>query len=438
MKKLLGLTGWITALALGGMILVSNAPAQTDEDYPETLANLRMLGDVMEHIRESYVDEVNEKELIEAAIQGMLSSLDPHSTFLPPSDFEDMQQDTKGEFGGLGIEVTMEDGWVKVVSPIDDTPAYRAGVEAGDYITHLDGEPVQGLSLDQAVERMRGLVGEDIVLTIARKGMEQFDVTITRDTIKMRAVRYRLEDNDVGYIRISRFSEQTQPGLDKAIKRLNEEVEGELKGYVLDLRNNPGGLLNQAISVSDTFLERGIVVSTRGRDGRNAQDFRAGAGDSANGLPIVVLINGGSASASEIVAGALQDHGRAIVMGTRSFGKGSVQTIMPLSYGDAAIKMTTQRYYTPSGDSIQAKGIDPDILVEQARLETLESRPRTQESDLRNSLKNPDGSDKEEGEATEENAEKPDTKTADIQDYQLQQAISMVKGVAIFKNMAEN
>ncbi|WP_420548548.1 S41 family peptidase [Curvivirga sp.] len=440
MKKFLGVTGWAAALALGGTILMSNSSAQTEETYPDTLTNLRMLGDVMEHIRENYVDEVNEKDLIEAAIQGMLTSLDPHSTFLPPSDFEDMQQDTKGEFGGLGIEVTMEDGWVKVVSPIDDTPAYKAGIEAGDYITHLDGEPVQGLTLDQAVERMRGMVGEDIVLTIARKGQEPFDVTITRDTIKMRAVRYRMEDDDVGYIRISRFSEQTQPGLDKALKRLKEESEGNLKGYVLDLRNNPGGLLNQAISVSDTFLERGIVVSTRGRDGRDAQDFRAGAGDDADGLPIVVLINGGSASASEIVAGALQDHGRAIIMGTKSFGKGSVQSIMPLSYGDAAIKMTTQRYYTPSGDSIQATGIEPDILVEQARLETVESRFRTQESDLRNSLKNPDG---EEDEGANDGTTEPEEETAEdnsneIQDYQLEQAVRMVKGVSIFQNMDEN
>ncbi|MTI10345.1 S41 family peptidase [Curvivirga aplysinae] len=440
MKKFLGVTGWAAALALGGTILMSNSSAQTEETYPDTLTNLRMLGDVMEHIRENYVDEVNEKDLIEAAIQGMLTSLDPHSTFLPPSDFEDMQQDTKGEFGGLGIEVTMEDGWVKVVSPIDDTPAYKAGIEAGDYITHLDGEPVQGLTLDQAVERMRGMVGEDIVLTIARKGQEPFDVTITRDTIKMRAVRYRMEDDDVGYIRISRFSEQTQPGLDKALKRLKEESEGELKGYVLDLRNNPGGLLNQAISVSDTFLERGIVVSTRGRDGRDAQDFRAGAGDDADGLPVVVLINGGSASASEIVAGALQDHGRAIIMGTKSFGKGSVQSIMPLSYGDAAIKMTTQRYYTPSGDSIQATGIEPDIIVEQARLETVESRFRTQESDLRNSLKNPDG---EEEEGVNDKTTEPEEETAEdnsneIQDYQLEQAVRMVKGVSIFQNMHEN
>lgn len=440
MKKILGVTGWATAVIMGGALLISNGPAKTDETFPDTLVNLRMLGDVMEHIRESYVDEVDEKQLIDAAIQGMLTSLDPHSSYLPPSDFKDMQQDTKGEFGGLGIEVTMEDGWVKVVSPIDDTPAYKAGIEAGDYITHLDGEPVQGLTLDQAVERMRGSVGEDIILSIARKGLEPFDVTVTRDIIKMRAVRYRIEDSDVGYIRISRFSEQTQPGLDKAIKRLKEEAEDGLKGFVIDLRNNPGGLLGEAISVSGTFLERGVVVSTRGRDARDAQDFPASPGDAAEGLPIVVLINGGSASASEIVAGALQDHGRAIVMGTPSFGKGSVQTIMQLPYGDAAIKLTTQRYYTPSGDSIQAKGIVPDIIVEQARLETLNPRRRTQESDLRNSLANPDGRENTDGNdaPSEEGVSEADDQVEEIQDYQLKQAVSMVKGVAIFKNMAEN
>ncbi len=435
MKKILGVTGWVTAILMGGTLLISNTPAQTDEKFPDTLVNLKMLGDVMEHIRESYVEEVDEKELIDAAIQGMLTSLDPHSSYLPPSDFKDIQQDTKGEFGGLGIEVTMEDGWVKVVSPIDDTPAYKAGIKAGDFITHLNGETVQGLTLNQAVEKMRGAVGEDILLTIARKGQEQFDVTVTRDVIKMRAVRHHIEEDDVGYIRISRFSEQTQPGLDKAIKRLKEEAENGLKGYVIDLRNNPGGLLNQAISVSDTFLERGIVVSTRGRDGRDAQDFRAQPGDDTNGLPIVVLINGGSASASEIVAGALQDHGRAIIMGTPSFGKGSVQTIMQLSYGDAAIKLTTQRYYTPSGDSIQAKGIVPDINVEQGHFETDAARRRTQESDLRNSLENPDGKDGEETKDEEAVAKVEEEKP---EDYQLQQAISMIKGVAIFKNMAEN
>ncbi|MDX1739564.1 MAG: S41 family peptidase, partial [Alphaproteobacteria bacterium] len=261
MKKFLSTSGWILSAAFGASLLMSNAPAQSEESSSNTLTSLRMLSEVMEHIRESYVEEIDEKEMIEAAIQGMLTSLDPHSSFLPPRDFEDMQEDTKGEFGGLGIEVTMEDGWVKVISPIDETPAYRAGVEAGDYITHLDGESVQGLTLDQAVEKMRGPVGADIVLTIARNGMEQFEVTITRDVIRMRVVRYRLEQEDVGYIRISKFTEQTQPGLDKAIRRLNEEAEGKLKGFVLDLRNNPGGLLNQAISVSDTFLERGIVVS---------------------------------------------------------------------------------------------------------------------------------------------------------------------------------
>nr|WP_245957036.1 S41 family peptidase [Aestuariispira insulae] len=398
-------------------------------DDQETYKSLELFSKAFEKVREDYVEDVSEKELIEAAIQGMLSSLDPHSSYFSAKEYEDLRTDTKGEFGGLGIEVTMENGWVKVVSPIDETPAYRAGIKAGDYITHLDGESVQGLSLDQAVERMRGLVGEDIKLTIAREGVDPFDVTITRDKIKIRSVRYRVEDGNVGYIRISRFNEQTQPGLDQAIKRLNEETENGLAGYVLDLRNNPGGLLDQAISVSDTFLEQGLIVSTRGRDRQNAQDFRASKGDSAKGLPVVILINGGSASASEIVAGALQDHRRAILVGTDTFGKGSVQTILPLNRTDA-IKLTTQRYYTPNGRSIQAKGIQPDIVVEQARLEVLNNNFRS-EADLRGALDSEN--------APAENTEEAEAETGETTpaDYQLSRAVDLIKAISLYSGMTD-
>lgn len=441
--------GRATSLKIGaavfGLAMLLQGPAAF-ADEQETFRSLDLFSKVFEQVRENYVEEVSEEELIEAAIQGMLRSLDPHSSYLPAKDYDAMRTDTRGEFGGLGIEVTMENGFVKVVTPIDDTPAYRAGLQAGDYITHLDGESVQGLSLDEAVERMRGAVGEDIILGIAREGEEPFEVTITRDKIKIRSVRYRVEGGNVGYIRISRFNEQTQPGLDKAIRRLNEKAEDGIVGYVLDLRNNPGGLLDQAISVSDTFLERGLVVSTRGRDNANAQDFRARPGDSTDGVPLVVLINAGSASASEIVAGALQDHGRAIVIGTPSFGKGSVQTIFPMPQVNAGLKLTTQRYYTPSGRSIQAKGIVPDILVEQAKLEKVESRFR-HEADLRNALTN-DTSDEEGAVPAVEDDDVDETTNGDEQpainsgsdlaqqDYQLSRAVDLVRAISLYRGMA--
>ena len=417
------------ALGFGAVFGVGLASGLTvaSADEQETFKSLDLFSRVFEQVRENYVEEVSEKELIEAAIGGMLRSLDPHSTYLGEDDFAAMRTQTKGEFGGLGIEVTMENGYVKVVSPIDETPAYRVGLKAGDYITHLDGESVQGLSLDEAVDRMRGLVGEDIKLTIVREGVEPFDVTITRDKIKIRSVRQRVENGNVGYIRISSFNEQTQPGLDKAIKRLTEESENGLSGYVLDLRNNPGGLLNQAISVSDTFLDQGLIVFTRGRDKQNAQEFRASRGDSINGLPLVVLINGGSASASEIVAGALQDHGRAIILGTDTFGKGSVQSVIPLT-GTAAIKLTTQRYYTPSGRSIQAKGIVPDIAVEQARLESVDRNFRS-EADLRGALKNEDDN------GENENAEEDPTANDTPADYQLIRAVDLIKAISLYRGM---
>ncbi len=330
----------------------------------ETYRQLNLFGDVLEKIRTDYVEKPEESKLIESAINGMLTSLDPHSSYMDAKNFRDMQVQTRGEFGGLGIEVTMEDGLVKVVSPIDETPAAKAGIMTNDLITHIDDEQVQGLTLNQAVEKMRGLVDTNVKLKIRRVGRtEPLDVTLTRAVIRIRAVRSRKEGDDVGYLRITQFNEQTYENMKAAIEKLNTEIGSDkLKGYVLDMRNNPGGLLDQAILVSDAFLERGEIVSTRGRNAEETQRFNAKAGDLTRGKKIVVLINGGSASASEIVAGALQDHKRGTVLGTRSFGKGSVQTIIPLG-SNGAVRLTTARYYTPAGRSIQAKGIDPDIEV---------------------------------------------------------------------------
>jgi carboxyl-terminal processing protease len=356
----------------------------------------------------------------------MLASLDPHSSYLNPKNYSGMKIQTRGKFGGLGIEVTMEGGLIKVVTPIDDTPAAAAGVKAGDYITHLDGEPVLGLTLSQAVERMRGLVDTDIAITVRREGAkEAIEITITRAIITVQSVRGRLEDDDLAYVRVSSFTEQTDSGLRKTIERLNDEANGNIKGLILDLRNNPGGLLDQAIAVSDAFLNKGEIVSTRGRDIRNSQRYNATPDDVMDSKPIIVLINGGSASASEIVAGALQDHRRAVVLGTQSFGKGSVQTIVPLQ-GDGAMRMTTARYYTPSGISIQAKGITPDIEVKQSRLEVLEPASRRSESDLRNHLDNGDDEDKS------ENDDGENSDDAKVVDYQLLRAKDLLKGVALF------
>jgi len=360
-----------TGIAAGVLVTTQFAApivAQETAKARTTYENLDLFGDIFERIRSAYVEEVDEEELIESAINGMLTSLDPHSSFLPPDDFSDMRTQTRGEFGGLGIEVTQEDGFVKVVTPMDDTPASEAGLEPGDFITHLDGESLLGLTLDQSVEKLRGPVGSEIVITIAREGEDEpFDVTLVRATIELRAVRARLEGN-VPILRVSSFTEKTYSNLEDSLKKQVEELGGidNVDGFVLDLRNNPGGLLTQAISVSDAFLEQGEIVSTRGRDGGNSERYNAEAGDLAMGKPLVVLINGGSASASEIVAGALQDHNRAIIVGTKSFGKGSVQTIMPLQ-GSGAIRLTTARYYTPSGRSIQALGVEPDIFVEFVR-----------------------------------------------------------------------
>jgi len=358
----------------------------------DTYRQLNLFGDIFERVRSHYVEKPDDSKLVESAINGMLNGLDPHSSYMDPKSFRDMQVQTRGEFGGLGIEVTMEDGLVKVVAPIDDTPAAKAGVRAGDIITHIDDEAVQGLTLNQAVEKMRGAVNSKIRLKIMRKGLDKpIDMAIIRDTIRVRSVRSRTDGDDVGYIRITQFNEQTTDGLKKSIADISNQLGGDkVKGYVIDLRNNPGGLLDQAISVSDAFLERGEIVSTRGRDPEETQRFSAKPGDLTKGKPVIVLINGGSASASEIVAGALQDHRRATLVGTRSFGKGSVQTIIPLGSGNGALRLTTARYFTPSGRSIQAKGISPDIEVLQDVPEEVQARAAIEtkgESSLRGHLK---------------------------------------------------
>jgi carboxyl-terminal processing protease len=379
----------LTLFAVQPRVIFSGMSAKAASSS-DTYRNLNLFGDVFERVRSDYVEKPDDAKLVETAINGMLAGLDPHSSFMDAKSFRDMQVQTRGEFGGLGIEVTMEDGLVKVVAPIDDTPAAKAGVMANDIITHLEDEPVQGLTLNQAVEKMRGPVNTKIRLKIMRKGQDKpVEVTITRDIIRVRAVRSRTEGDDVAYIRITQFNEQTTDNLKKAIADFEAQVPAnKLKGYIIDMRNNPGGLLDQAISVSDAFLEKGEIVSTRGRNAEETQRFNARAGDLTKNKPIIVLINGGSASASEIVAGALQDHKRATVLGTRSFGKGSVQTIIPLGAGNGALRLTTARYYTPSGKSIQAKGISPDIEVLQDVPEELKARAESKgESSLRGHLK---------------------------------------------------
>jgi len=367
------------------MLLGSAARAAASDTYQQ----LNLFGDVFERVRADYVEKPDDKKLVESAINGMLSGLDPHSSYMDPKSFRDMQVQTRGEFGGLGIEVTMEDGLVKVVAPIDDTPAAKAGVMANDIITKLDDEAVQGLTLNQAVDKMRGPVNSKIKLTIVRKGADKpIELSIVRDIIRVKSVRSHAEGDDVGYIRITQFNEQTTDGLKQAINDLNSQLGADkVKGYIVDLRNNPGGLLDQAISVSDTFLDKGEIVSTRGRNPEETQRFNARPGDMTHGKPVIVLINGGSASASEIVAGALQDHKRATLIGTRSFGKGSVQTIIPLGAGNGALRLTTARYYTPSGRSIQAQGIKPDIEVMQDVPDKLKGETDTEgEASLRGHL----------------------------------------------------
>jgi len=379
----------ITALTIYASGLLTIAGAEPSDTYRQ----LHLFGDIFERVRSHYVEKPDDSKLVEAAVNGMLNGLDPHSSYMDPKSFRDMQVQTRGEFGGLGIEVTMEDGLVKVVAPIDDTPAAKAGIRANDVITHIDGEAVQGMALNQAVDKMRGPVNTKIKLRIMRKGADTpIEVAIIREIIRVRSVRSRIERGDVGYIRITQFNEHTTEGLKKALSDIAAQVPPQkLRGYIIDLRNNPGGLLDQAISVSDAFLDRGEIVSTRSRDPEETQRFDARPGDKhlTNGRPVIVLINGGSASASEIVAGALQDHKRATVVGTRSFGKGSVQTIIPLGEGNGALRLTTARYYTPAGRSIQAKGIVPDIEVLQEMPEEVRARSDEMhgESSLRGHLK---------------------------------------------------
>lgn len=412
--------------------------AQEPKTSTTVYEQLDLFGDIFERIRGQYVEEVDTNKLIEAAINGMLTSLDPHSSYLPPKDFTDMRVQTRGEFGGLGIEVTQEDGFVKVVSPMDDTPAAAAGIEAGDFITHVNGESVQGLTLDAAVEMMRGPVGSEIIITVVREGTaEPFDVSIIRDTIKLTAVRARTVGNTI-VLRMTTFNDQTYSGLEDGLNKTAEELGGwdNVTGVVLDLRNNPGGLLNQAIKVSDAFLEKGEIVSTRGREASDGERFNAKPGDLTGGKPLVVLINGGSASASEIVAGALQDHRRGIVVGTKSFGKGSVQTIIPLR-GEGAMRLTTARYYTPSGRSIQALGVAPDIIVSQPPRKPVEeeSEPESAvkartEASLRGALDNDSMTEDEKKQLEEDRAREEEAAKLREEDYQLAYAVDILKGLS--------
>ncbi|APZ52742.1 carboxyl-terminal processing protease [Salipiger abyssi] len=435
--------------ALGGTVagvvattqFVGPLLAQESARSTSVYEQLDLFGDIFERIRAQYVEEVDEGELIEAAINGMLTSLDPHSSYLAPDDAADMRVQTRGEFGGLGIEVTQEDGFVKVVSPIDDTPADEAGIEAGDFITHVDGESVLGMTLDEAVDLMRGPVGSEILITVVREGEEEpFEVSIIRDKIKLTAARTRLEGDTV-VLRVTTFNDQTFTQMSEGLAERIEEAGGldQINGVVLDLRNNPGGLLTQAIKVSDAFLEKGEIVSTRGRNLAEGERYNASEGDLSSGKPMVVLINGGSASASEIVAGALQDHRRAVVVGTKSFGKGSVQTVMPVR-GDGAMRLTTARYYTPSGRSIQALGVSPDIVVEQPRArpeseeDDVPANPFTRsEADLRGRLDNDSLSEEEIRQIEEDRAKAEASAALREEDYQLAYAIDILKGLSVLE-----
>ncbi len=409
-----------------------SASNNDDEKYKY----LDLFGKVFERVRSSYVEKVSDQELIEKAIDGMLSGLDPHSGYMNEEIWKDMQMDTKGKFGGLGIEITMEEGFVKVISPIEDTPAYEAGILAGDYIIQIDDTPVFGLTLSEAVELMRGEKGESIIITISRKNTEPFEIEIIRDYINIRSVKSEVVD-DVGYLRITSFNEQTEKGLIDAIEKIQLDYKNNIVGYVLDIRSNPGGLLTQAVKVTDIFLERGEIVSTRGRDKKDIKRYRAKKTDRTDGKPLVVIIDGGSASASEIVAGALQDHRRAIVIGTQSFGKGSVQTIMPFQISNSdnltGIRLTTARYYTPSGESIQGKGITPDIIIEQGEFESYDFETFS-ESDLKDSLdKNEQISEKKD----EVEKELTEFEKRLIIDYQLKRAIDLIRGVSLYKETFE-
>lgn len=427
-RRLLVLAAMILG-AFSALFLIAPLTTKAQSNNEETYRQLTLFGDVFQRVREDYVEEVSDQDLVEAAINGMLTSLDPHSAYLPDDNFQKMQVQTRGKFGGLGIEVTMENGFVKVVSPIDDTPADKAGILPEDLIISVDGESIVGLTLNDAVEKLRGPIGSNVKISVQRAQDEPFEVNIIRDEIKIRSVRSRLYET-IGYIRITTFSEQTSPGLQKAMDDLQAETAEGLTGLVLDLRNNPGGLLSEAIRVSDAFLEKGEIVSTRGRGKNDIQHAYARPGDISDGLPLVVLINSGSASASEIVAGALKDHRRAVVMGTRSFGKGSVQTITPMP-GHGAMRLTTALYFTPSGVSIQAKGISPDIEVAPARIEKLEGG-LVREEDLRGALDNQEGG----AEPTADNTASAEPKDPIEIDYQLARAVDLLRGLSVFNALS--
>lgn len=422
----------ITAILVLGLLAgAANVRAEKTKPAEEvdTYELLNLFGEVMERAKNTYVEEVNDKKLIESAINGMLSSLDPHSSYLDEQSFKYMNEQTKGKFGGLGIEVTMEQGVVKVVSPIDDTPAARAGLKPGDYITNIDGENVIGMSLNDAVDKMRGKVGSKVKLSIRRVNEKPFDVTLKREEVKIQSVKNEIKDGDVAYIRITSFSEDTDKMVQNAVKKAQKELKGNLKGIVIDVRNNPGGLLDQAVNISDLFLNQGEIVSTRSRNEEDTIRYSAKKGDIAAGLPMVVIINDGSASASEIVAGALQDHKRAIILGEKSFGKGSVQTVVPLGkYG--AMRLTTARYYTPSGRSIQATGIVPDVEVHPAKVEEIESSFGLSEAEYRNALKNETVENKNTAAKTPANEEWR-------KDYQLLRAVDLVKALGIYNSGKE-
>ena len=399
------------------------------ENRQETYKQLNLFGDVFQRVQEQYVEEVTDKKLIEAAISGMLQSLDPHSSYLNPESFKDMQVKTKGKFGGLGIEITMEDGVVKVVSPIDDTPAANAGMKSGDLIIGINGESIRGLSINDAVSQLRGPVGSKVVITVVRDKKDPFEIEIIRDVIKIRSVRHNIIKN-IGYVRLTTFSDTTTSGLEKSVDEIKKKLGEKFQGLILDLRNNPGGLLNQSISVTDAFLSQGEIVSTQGRKDDDTSRIFAKKGDIIGGKPMIVLINSGSASASEIVAGALKDHSRAIIVGTRSFGKGSVQSIIPLA-GNGAMRLTTARYYTPSGISIQAKGIEPDIIVEAGTTELTKQLPKNRrEENLRGAL------DKKEKDTKKDDDDKLELTPVEklLQDNQISRAVDLIRGINLFSN----